>query len=301
MGKKPAELVATHEGVINLGDTKIQCAVLEDGRRVLTQSDFMRALGRARQAKGRAYYDGDVELPAFLTAKNLKPFIDDDLRVTSSQVVFRTPKGKDAFGYSADLLPKVCDVFLKARDEGVGTKSQAHIIARADILMRGLAHVGITALVDEATGYQSDRARDDLERILTAFIAKEFQKWIKTFPDDFYEEMFRLKGWRYDPSSVKRPSLVGKYTNDLVYDRLAPGVLEELRKANPPNPKGNRRHRHHQWLTEDIGHPRLREHLSGVIAIMKVSKNWDEFKRHLNRIYRKHPRVGETLALPNMD
>ncbi len=91
--RKKSTLVATHEGIIQLGDAKIQCAVLEDGRRVLTQSDFMRALGRARQAKGRAYYDGDVELPAFLTAKNLKPFIDDDLKVTSSQITFRRPKG----------------------------------------------------------------------------------------------------------------------------------------------------------------------------------------------------------------
>lgn len=30
-------------------------------------------------------YDGDVNLPAFLTAKNLKPFIPNDLYVTSSQ------------------------------------------------------------------------------------------------------------------------------------------------------------------------------------------------------------------------
>ncbi len=32
----------------------------------------------------REYYDGDVNLPAFLTAKNLKPFIYNELYVTSS-------------------------------------------------------------------------------------------------------------------------------------------------------------------------------------------------------------------------
>lgn len=36
---------------------------------------------------GRAFYKGDVNLPAFLTAQNLKPFIPNELYVTSSQIV----------------------------------------------------------------------------------------------------------------------------------------------------------------------------------------------------------------------
>jgi hypothetical protein len=55
--------------------------------------DGVRVLGRARQAKGRAYYDGDVNLPAFLNAKSLLPFIDKDLYVTSSQIEFKPIKG----------------------------------------------------------------------------------------------------------------------------------------------------------------------------------------------------------------
>ena len=66
----------------------------------------MRGLGRARQAKGRSYYEGDVNLPAFLTAKNLKPFIPNELYVTSSQIEFRRKGGGKAFGYPAELLPK---------------------------------------------------------------------------------------------------------------------------------------------------------------------------------------------------
>src|ERR1039458_3361329 len=109
---------ATHEGILTIGDIEIPCAVLENGRRVLTQSGVMVALGRARQAKGRQYYDADVNLPAFLTAKNLKPFIPNDLSVTSSQIEFKALSGIRAFGYSADLLPQVCGVFLDARAAG---------------------------------------------------------------------------------------------------------------------------------------------------------------------------------------
>ena len=98
-GKKKPTAKAIHEGMLCLGDMEIPCAVLEDKRRLITQSGFMVALGRARQAKGRQYYKGDVNLPAFLTAQNLKPFIPKDLEVTSSQIEFRTlGRGTERFG-----------------------------------------------------------------------------------------------------------------------------------------------------------------------------------------------------------
>jgi len=74
---------------------------------------------------------------------------------------------------------------------------QEHIAEQREILVRGFARVGIIALVDEATGYQEDRARDALAKILEAFIAKELRKWISTFPIDYYKELFRLRGWRF--------------------------------------------------------------------------------------------------------
>src|SRR5216683_6841984 len=118
---------ATHEGILTIGNMEIPCAVLENGTRVLTQSGAMIALGRARQAKGRQYYDGDVNLPAFLTAKNLKPFIPNELYVTSSQIEFRRKSGGRAFGYPAELLPKICGVFIDADEAGKLTAAQKHI------------------------------------------------------------------------------------------------------------------------------------------------------------------------------
>ena len=89
--------------------------------------------------------------------------------------------------------------------------------------------IGIIGLVDEATGYQGIRAKRALATILEEFIAEELQPWTKTFPYEFYEEIFRLKGWP-GPDGVKRPSVIGHYTNDIVYARLAPGVLDELKQ-----------------------------------------------------------------------
>ena len=285
---------ATHEGILHIGDAAIPCAVLEDGRRLLTQSGFMKALGRARQAKGRQYYDADVNMPAFLTAKNLKPFIPNNLAVTSTQVEFLRVKGGRAYGYPAEILPKVCDVFLDADEADALTHSQKHIVATAKILMRGLAHVGIVALVDEATGYQEVRDRLALQAILDAYLRKELAAWAKRFPDEFYQQMFRLKSWQWHGMSVNRPSVVGKYTNDLVYERLAPGILEELQERNPKDEKGQRLAKHHQWLTEDVGHPALAQHLHAVIGFMRASSTWESFYRMMQRAF---PKKGHTIEM----
>lgn len=285
--------VAFYTGDISIGDEALACAVLQDGTRVLTQSDMMRALGRARQAKGRAFYDGDVNLPAFLTAKNLKPFIHKELYVTSSQIEFKLPSGQKAFGYRAEMLPQVCEVYLKARDAGALTQSQLHIATKSDILIRGLAKVGILALVDEATGYQRDRATDALAKILEKFIAKELQPWVQTFPDTFYEQLFRLRELEFPKSTVKRPQYFGHLTNDIIYKRLAPGVLEELKNSTPKTPKGNRKHHMHRKLTPDMGHPKLREHLASVVTIMRLANDYEDFKAKLQLI---HPRFDETLS-----
>ena len=285
---------AYYTGELMIGDTRIGCAVLEDGRRVLTQSDMMRALGRARQAKGRAYYDSDVNLPAFLTAKNLKRFISNELYVTSSQIEFRTPSGHRAFGYLANMLPQVCEVYLKARDAGALVHTQEHIARHADILVRGLANIGIVALVDEATGYQRDRASDALARILEKFIAEELQPWVKTFPDTYYEEMFRLRGLEYPTDTVKRPQYFGRLTNDIIYRRLAPGVLEEIKNSTPKSPAGRPKQHLHRRLSPDRGHPKLREHLASVITIMKLSGDYMDFKSKLDHI---HPPYDEPLRL----
>jgi hypothetical protein len=137
-------------------------------------------------------------LPAFLTAKNLKPFISKELEVTSSQVEFMALNGQRAFGYPAELLRLVCEVYLDAKEEGVLTKNQEHVAKQAKIIHRGLAHVGIIALVDEATGYERDKERNDLARILKAFVAKELQKWLPTFDLEFYELMCDIRKERDD-------------------------------------------------------------------------------------------------------
>lgn len=288
---------ATHESVIKLGDLEIECAVLENEQRVISERAMTRAFGGKRGGSHwKRVKEGGANLPVYLSAKNYLPFIDSELAVAlNSPVRYKTMTGNVAHGLDATLLPQVCNVFLKARDEGALHPKQIPLAVQADIIMRGLAVVGIIALIDEATGYQRERAVDALGQILEAFIAKELQPWVKTFPDDFYAELFRLRGLEFPRDTVRRPQYFGYLTNDIVYDRLAPGVKDELKRSTPKKPNGRRAHALHRRLTPDLGHPKLREHMASVVTIMKLSDGYEDFHDKLDRL---HPKFGETMPLP---
>lgn len=95
------------------------------------------------------------------------------------------------------------------------------------------------------------------------------QPWQKTFPYEFYVELYRIRGWS-GPDGHKRTHQGARDTNDLVYSRLAPGVLDELQRLNPTLPGGGRKWRHHQWFTPDPGYITLNQHIAGVMAIMQA-------------------------------
>lgn len=283
---------ATHEGVLIVGDSEIPCYVLENGERVLSTRGIMKSLGRTW--RGRKYTG--TELPVFLEAKNLKPFINSELSSVLTPVEFRTPRGAKGQGFKAEVLPTVCDVYLQAREAGALAEPQIVIARKCEILVRALSKVGIIALVDEATGFQEVRDKQALQAILDAYLRKELAAWAKAFPDEFYQQIFRLRGWEWKGRRTNPPQVVAHYTKDIVYARLAPQILDELEKRNPME-NGKRRGKHHQWLTDDVGHPALAQHLHAVVTLMRVSRSWDQFKEMLDLA---HPRRNDTLSLPLM-
>ena len=288
MNDKPLKIIAgTPDNPLVIGGVQIPCYVLEDGTRVLVQRGMASGLGMSSSAGER--------IGRFAAQNALKPFISENLRVAINDPIRFTGPGGISRGYSAPLFVDLCKAVLEARQAGALQQRQMHIAARAEILVRGLATVGIIALVDEATGYQELRDRNELNKILDRYLLMEHAKWSKRFPDEFYQQIFRLRGWQWRGMKVNRPQVVGHYTNDIVWSRLAPGVLEELGQLNPKNESGNRPAKHHQWLTYDIGHPKLQDHLTGVMALMRGCQKWDPFKRILQRAY---PRVHTNLELP---
>ncbi len=289
---------AEFSGTMAIGDLELPCAVLSDGTRVLTETDFMEAMGMYRSGalSVRRDQSGGAQVPLYLAFKNLTPYILNHLGDVNELVLkYKTKKGVTAHGIRADLIPKICDVWMDAQEDGVLGSRQEQIADKAKLIMRALAHVGIIALVDEATGYQEIRDRQALQKILDKYITDEMAKWTKTFPDEFYKELFRLKNLQYPTPGGKKPQYVGHWTNSIIYNRLAPGVREALKEKNPRQPgTGARKHKDHQFLTKDYGHPELKELMQNVIFMMKGCSSYDQFENLLDKA---RPKFGNTIEM----
>ncbi|MGJ8525210.1 IS1595 family transposase ISRhba1 [Halomonadaceae bacterium LMG 33818] len=279
---------ATHRGDLKIGDVDIPCFVLEDGRRVISGRTLTSAIGM----KGRG--QGVARISQY---KSLKPFYNNDLLLAIEnpiQFSWHTPRGDDGtFGYEAHVLQELCESILTARESGaLSTEHEIRYAQHAEMLIRAFARVGIIALIDEATGYQEQREKNALSQILNRYLNDYASRWSKTFPDEFWIKLIRVKGY---PSyiALNRPSYVGHWVNDIVYDRLAPGIKEKLKGLNPRDRSGNRTHKHHQFLTQDEGVPELKEHLVKVMALMDASSDNEQFMKLLNRAYPKFGSTGQ--------
>jgi hypothetical protein len=284
---------ATHGSAdhpLKIGDVEIPCYVLDNGMRVLSLSGLYSAIGIPKGG-GQGGVRKITTLLSRFGEKGLR--INELIACADSPITFVPPHvGNLAQGYEASILPDICAALINAGRLGYLDKRNEHLAERAAILQHGFATVGIIALVDEATGYQREREKDALAQILEKFVAKELQPYVKTFPADYYEELFRLRGLKFPPENPQyKPQYFGLLTNDIVYGRLAPGLLEELKSIAK---KEDRKTHLHRRLTQDIGHPKLREHLASIVTIMKLSDAYPDFISKLNRI---HQRFGKTIPL----
>lgn len=286
---------ATHEGILTIGGAEITCYVLDDGSRLISTRGIMKALKRTW--RGRKYTG--TELPVFVEANNLKPFISSELEPVLSSREIKTPKGVSSEAFSAEVLPVVCDIYLRAREAGALTSPQLAVAKQCEVLVRALSKVGIIALVDEATGYQEIRPRDALQHYMDIVLRKELAAWSKRFPDEFYENIYKLKGWVWPGMKKNRFSVVAHYTRDLVYDRLASGVLKELEERSPKNEKGERQNKLHQWLSDDVGHPLLAQHLHSLMMFQRLAiangHGWQRFVKMVDQVL---PKKDATMELP---
>jgi hypothetical protein len=293
----PNAICGTPDQPLKIDNIEIQCYVLENETRVLTQTGLQQGIGMSASGGSSIGSHRLTKLIERIASKHLPniPELDSLSSRIQNPIKFKLPNGGTAYGYEATILADICDAILAARKAKLLQPQQSHIPDRCETLLRGFARVGIIALVDEATGYQDLRAKNALSRILEAFIAKELQPYVQTFPADYYKETFRLRGLQYPNDSVRRPQYFGILTNDVIYKRLAPGVLKELKNVTLRDDVGRARHKYFQRLTSNIGYPKLRELLGAVVAIMKLSNNWHDF---VNKLDTQYPRYGDTIPLP---
>lgn len=267
----PTQPFSMFRGKLKIGVLDMECHVLNDGRRVLTQREVVRVLTNGRESGNLSRY---LERNP-LTANNF---------ALGPEIPFKIPgSSMAAIGREAISLIEICEKYLEARDQKLLKGSQRDLAIQAEIIIRSCAKIGIIALIDEATGYQKVRAANALQLKLQAFIAEDLQEWARMFPQEFWFELARLEGITYSPRS--RPLRWGKYIMAFVYDAIDKDVGKKLRQKNPNPQKGRN---HHQWLKE-FGKDKLNAQIASVITIMKLCTNMDDFKTKFARVFQKGP------------
>ncbi|MGH7284290.1 MAG: P63C domain-containing protein [Polyangiaceae bacterium] len=283
----------THAGLLKLGDG-IPCSVLDNNKRVFSVNGLLRAFKAG--GKGRVTLADGTPVPEFLSAINLQPHISAELadRLTNTIKFLPIGGGTPAYGYQADILNLICDTLLDARGAGVLRANQLRVVDGAEAVMRAFAKVGVIALIDEATGYQADRASEELQRLVEAYVVEAMRPWVSLFPDAFFRQVYRIHGWQYKPGVTQGPRYVGKFINRYVYEPLPPGVLAKLRALNPVIGK-RRKHKHFQFLSEELGEPTVDRHLASVTTLMSVASS----KSHFDQMFKlAFPTLGDQLQIP---
>lgn len=275
-------IAGANDTPLQLGDSTLECYVLEDGSRVFSGNGLQKALKFPGSAGGSA-------LVKMLNAGKLSEKLTSDIvdKINNRKEFVRPGSGgrlSKTYGYDATLLIDICNLLIDCRELGILTPKQEEYARTARIIISSVAKVGIIGLIDEVTGYQHQREKDELQKILQAYIAEDLLPWQKRFPDIFYRELFRLNGWDYTLGSIKkRPGVIGTWTNKLIYEQLPPGVLQELKERTPKSSAGNKTARYHQSLTEDIGEPNLSAQINKTVTLFQLSDNmahmWKQFKK----------------------
>jgi hypothetical protein len=286
----PPSPFAKYRGELRLGESVVDCYVLDTKERVISLRATVKSLTGV---------DGSA-LEEYIGVKALKPFINSDL-IVEELIEFNLPGQREgtqfssAKGITAERFLDICRAYVSAltadavAEKPVLTQRQREIAVQASVLLSSCAKVGLIALIDEATGYQYEREQDALQIKLRAFISEELRDWEKTFPDDLWEELGRLSSW--DGPLHLRPKWWGKLVMELIYEALDPDVAKYLKNNKPPPRFGQN---YHQWLTSDVGLKALIPHIHQVIGIAKTCNSITELKMKVAHHY-KHEPIQESL------
>ncbi len=268
--------VAKYPGSFRVGDFTINCYVLNDGRRIISRTSATDFLTNAR---------GGGNLESYVGVRDLEPYVPAGWRDDLVEFTLPEVNNKQPQGITAETFLSICRAYMRARDENDSLSDrQVEIAKRAGAFVYACAGVGITALIDEATGFQYERAEDALQFKPRLYLEDEMRAWEKTFPDQLWAEFGRLTGWE-DPIS-SRPKYWGKLVMELVYGYLDADVADWLRR-NAPEPRHGQNY--HQWLSSQYGLKKLTEHLWMLIGIATTCETMPELRRRMAERFGRVP------------
>lgn len=259
----------THYGTVKFGEIACEAVVLNDGTRGFVQRQFAQLLGYNPKNPGNRFREF------------LANFAPNALSVKEKTEVSKVlmPHGGHAGFISADVVTDMVTGVIDAAVNGTIHKQQRFAVAPCLKIQASMAKVGMNALIDEATGYQYQRAPDALQALLSKLLRQQAATWERRFHPDFYHAIYRLFGWKYAGHDQNPPSIVGQITYDWVYAPVMPlAMIEELRSRKALSDK------HHQWLSAD-GLQLLEYQIRAVTVIARCSRDYKDFRNRCNAVF----------------
>ncbi len=267
---------ALRQGKLEIGDITIDCYVLDNGKRVIHKRGMARALGM-KSTGGNAFLKT-------MNRKGLGSAIPANLWEKIENPLLFTPlSGDPGHGYESTFLIDICSAIVDADRAGRLTPAQHFLALQSEILIRASAKLGITALIDEATGYIADKRKEEYRELFREFLREEFREYKSEFPDKFFDMIYKLYGLRRNPDKKGHPQFFGHFIRRYVYEPLASSngaILEMLDEKNPVvYVNGGRRYKMFQFLSDVVGMSALRFHLAEITGIARSVKTKAQFER----------------------
>lgn len=266
----------------------VECYVLDDATRtaVITQTGMGRAIGLS--SRGSA-------LPRFVASQSMGNYLGADLlEKLNNPLKFQylspgagTPPF-EGLGYDATILVDLCKAIIRADAEGKLKSHQRHVAKQAAIVVSASAKSGIKGLVYALSGYNP--TADEVIETFKLYVREEAREYEKEFPEQLYQQWYRLYELP-DQGGNTRPWRFAHLTVNQVYTPLARsnGKIYELTQAQKAK-SGTRNKKLHQFLS-DVGVKALRTHLGQLLGIAQISKDKDEYERHVDNVF------GEQMSL----
>ena len=279
---KAKPLKSTHQGNF-LDDFGIdaECYVLDDEAKtvVVTKTGLSQLLGIGEHAK---------DLDQVLGAQYMSKYRDLELlRKMENPYKFQlTSKSKtvhQALGYDITSIVDIGRALIDAKDNDDLPPSRLKAAEAAQKLINASAKAGIKGVAYALAGY-----RPEVQEVIDAFkafVREEARQYEKEFPDELYEEWYRLYGLNRPEKG--RPIRFGQLTNMQIYIPLAKSkgkILDQIRASRDEN--GKPYDKLHLFLSE-IGVKALRQHIGKLLGVAAMSETREEYEEGIAKVFGK--------------
>lgn len=271
---------ATHKGnFLDEFGIDAECYVLNDEVKtvVVTKKGLAQLLGI-----------GDVgkTIDELLKTQYMSEFSDRELRAKiDNPLVFQysgqSKNINNAHGYDITVIVDIGKALIDAKNAGALPASRVHSAEAAQKLINASAKSGIKGVGYALAGY-----RPEVQEVIDAFkafVREEARQYEKEFPDELYEEWYRLYGLNRPEKG--RPIRFGQLTNMQIYVPLAKSkgkILDQIRASRDEN--GKQSDKLHLFLSE-IGVKALRQHIGKLLGVAAMSESKEEYEAGIQKVF----------------